>query len=102
MADPREIYMARKDRWLPRAIATLVVGGLIVVALLASIAYVPAGHLGGLTRFGLGTGRGLAEGAPLVFSLKRNHPLGPPTAGHKKAARGPAVGRVLKNLCPAL
>src|SRR2546426_431158 len=47
MAEPREIYISRKNGWLPRAVATLVVGGLVVVALLASVAYVPAGSGGG-------------------------------------------------------
>src|SRR5437773_1199201 len=60
MADPREVYMARKDRWLPRAVATLVVGGLFVVGLLSSIAYVPAGHVGVLTLFGQVTGEELS------------------------------------------
>jgi prohibitin 1 len=90
MAEPREIYMARRDRWLPRAIATLVVGGLIVIALIASIAYVPAGHVGVLTLFGRVTGEVLPEGTHLVFPFKTNHPLAIRTQELKETASVPS------------
>jgi len=90
MADPREIYMSRKNGWLPRAVATLVVGGLIVIALLASIAYVPAGHVGVLTLFGRVTGEVLPEGTHLVFPFKTNQTTAIRTQELKEQASVPS------------
>lgn len=90
MADPREIYMARKDRWLPRAVATLVVGGLIVIGLLTSIAYVPAGHVGVLTLFGRVTGEVLPEGTHLILPFKTNNRLAIRTQELKETASVPS------------
>ena len=90
MADPREIYMSRKNGWLPRAVATLVVCGLIVIALLASIAYVPAGHVGVLTLFGRVTGEVLPEGTHLVFPFKTNQTTAIRTQELKEQASVPS------------
>ncbi|HKB07313.1 MAG TPA: prohibitin family protein [Candidatus Polarisedimenticolia bacterium] len=90
MADQREIYMSRKDTWLPRAVATLVVGGLLVIAALASIAYVPAGHVGVLTLFGRVTGDVLSEGTHLVFPFKSNHRMAIRTQELKETASVPS------------
>jgi len=90
MADPREIYMSRKNGWLPRAVAALVVGGLIVIALLASIAYVPAGHVGVLTLFGRVTGEVLPEGTHLVFPFKTNQTTAIRTQELKEQASVPS------------
>ena len=90
MADPREVYMARKDRWLPRAVATLVVGGLFVVGLLSSIAYVPAGHVGVLTLFGQVTGEVLPEGTHLISPFKTNNKLPIRTQEIKETASVPS------------
>src|SRR2546428_6954584 len=95
MAEPREIYMSRKNGWLPRAVATLVVGGLVVVALLASVAYVPAGHGGGVTLFGRGTGPGLPEGTHLIFPFKTVNRMAIRTVELKEAASGPSQEGVI-------
>src|SRR3989449_790399 len=88
MADPREIYMSRKNGWLPRAVAALVVGGLVVVALLTSVAYVPAGHVGGVSLFGRGTGQGLPEGTHLIYPFKTVNRMAIRTGGLKETASG--------------
>ena len=90
MADPREIYMSRKNGWLPRAVATLVVGGLIVLSLLMSIAYVPAGHVGVLTLFGRVTGEVLPEGTHLIFPFKTNQTTAIRTQELKEQASVPS------------
>ena len=90
MAEPREIYMSRKNGWLPRAVATLVVGGLVVVALLASVAYVPAGHVGVVTLFGRVTGQVLPEGTHLIYPFKTVNRMAIRTVELKEAASVPS------------
>ena len=90
MADPREIYMSRKNSWLPRAVATLVVGGIAVVALLASVAYVPAGHVGVVTLFGRVTGQVLPEGTHLIFPFKTVNRMAIRTVELKETASVPS------------
>src|SRR2546426_1306747 len=90
MADPREIYMSRKNSWLPRAVATLVVGGIAVVALLASVAYVPAGHVGVVTLFGRVTGEVLPEGTHLIFPFKTVNRMAIRTVELKETASVPS------------
>ena len=90
MADPREIFMARRNSWLPRAVATLVAGGLLVLGLLASIAYVPAGHVGVLTLFGRVTGEVLPEGTHLISPFKTNNRLAIRTVELKETASVPS------------
>ena len=70
MADPREIYMSKKAGWLPRALGALVVGALVVLTILTSVAYVPAGHVGVVTLFGRVTGQVLPEGTHLILPFK--------------------------------
>jgi len=90
MADPREIYMSRKNGWLPRALATLVLGGLAVIALLASVAYVPAGHVGVVTLFGRVTGQVLPEGTHLIFPFKTVNRMAIRTVELKETASVPS------------
>src|SRR2546422_4999391 len=90
MADPREIYMARKGGLLPRAIAAVVVGGLVVIGLITSIAYVPAGHVGVLTLFGRVTGEVLPEGTHLILPFKTNNRLAIRTQELKETASVPS------------
>ena len=90
MAEPREIYMSRKNGWLPRAVATLVVGGLVVVALLTSVAYVPAGHVGVVTLFGRVTGQVLPEGTHLIYPFKTVNRMAIRTVELKEAASVPS------------
>jgi prohibitin 1 len=90
MAEPREIYMSHRNGWLPRAIATLVVGGLVVIALAASVAYVPAGHVGVVTLFGRVTGQVLPEGTHLVFPFKTVNRMAIRTVELKETASVPS------------
>ncbi len=90
MPEPREVYMARKDRWLPRAVGTLVVVGLVVVGILSSIAYVPAGHVGVLTLFGQVTGEVLPEGTHLISPFKTNNKMPIRTQEIKETASVPS------------
>jgi prohibitin 1 len=53
----------------------LVIGALLVVLLYASMAYVPAGHVGVLTLFGRVTGEVLPEGTHFVSPFKINTTL---------------------------
>ncbi len=89
MADPREIFMARKGGWLQSAIAALV-GGLVVIGLVTSIAYVPAGHVGVLTLFGRVTGEVLPEGTHLILPFKTNNKLAIRTQELKETASVPS------------
>jgi len=82
--------MSRKNSWLPRAVATLVVGGLAVVALLASVAYVPAGHVGVVTLFGRVTGQVLPEGTHLIFPFKTVNRMAIRTVELKETASVPS------------
>jgi len=102
MADPREIYMSRKNGWLPRAVATLVVGGLVVVALLTSVAYVPAGHVGVVTLFGRVTGQVLPEGTHLIFPFKTVNRMGIRTVELKEAASVPSEEGLIVTLDTSL
>jgi len=90
MADPREVYMARRDRWLPKAVTTLVVGGLFVIGLVSSVAYVPAGHVGVLTLFGHVTGEVLPEGTHLISPFKTNNKMPIRTQEIKETASVPS------------
>jgi prohibitin 1 len=90
MAEPREIYMSRKNNWLPRAVATLVLGGLAVVTLLASVAYVPAGHVGVVTLFGRVTGEVLPEGTHLIYPFKTVNRMAIRTVELKETASVPS------------
>ena len=90
MAEPREIYMSRKNGWLPRAIATLVVLGLVVIATAASVAYVPAGHVGVVTLFGRVTGQVLPEGTHLIFPFKTVNRMAIRTVELKETASVPS------------
>ncbi len=53
----------------------LVIGALLLVLLYASVAYVPAGHVGVLTSFGRVTGEVLPEGTHFVSPFKINTTL---------------------------
>jgi prohibitin 1 len=90
MAEPREIYMSRKNGWLPRAIATLVVLGLAVIAIAASVAYVPAGHVGVITLFGRVTGEVLPEGTHFILPVKTNNRMAIRTVELKETASVPS------------
>jgi regulator of protease activity HflC (stomatin/prohibitin superfamily) len=68
-----------------------IVGGIVVIILLwASIAYVPAGHVGVLTLFGRVTGEVLSEGTHMVNPFKVNSTLSVRTQEIKETASVPS------------
>jgi len=85
----REIYMSkvsgglRRVKWVPVAIVLLIL-------FYASIAYVPAGHVGVLTLFGRVTGEALPEGTHIVNPFKFNHRMSVRTQELKEAASVPS------------
>lgn len=88
--EEHEIYMARVSSWLPRSAAALAVGVVLVILLYASIAYVPAGHVGVLTLFGRVTGEVLPEGTHLVNPFKSNNVMSVRTQELKEQASVPS------------
>src|SRR2546428_8727321 len=68
-----QLYMAKVRGWPPQGLGMLLGGILLLILLYASVAYVPAGHVGVLTLFGRGTGDVLPEGTHLVNPFKGNN-----------------------------
>jgi len=73
-----------------RMLAVVVVGFLIVILLLASVAKVPSGHVGVLTLFGRVTGEVLPEGIHLVNPFKSNNEMSIRTEELKESASVPS------------
>jgi prohibitin 1 len=63
---------------------------LVIIMLWASVAYVPAGHVGVLTLFGRVTGEALSEGTHLVNPFKANNTLSVRTQTIKETASVPS------------
>jgi len=85
------------QRYLPgirgaasRMLGVVVVGGLAVILIYASIAYVPAGHVGVLTLFGRVTGDVLPEGTHFVNPFKYNNTMSIRTQELKETASVPS------------
>ena len=76
--------------WLRLGIGKVLGGILVLVLLYASIAYVPAGHVGVLTLFGRVTGDVLPEGTHLVNPFKMNNTMSVRTQEKKEAASVPS------------
>ena len=90
--DPERMqrYMADMRGSLPRTMGVVVVGILVLIVLYASIAYVPAGHVGVLTLFGRVTGDVLPEGTHLVNPFKGNNTMSIRTQELKETASVPS------------
>jgi regulator of protease activity HflC (stomatin/prohibitin superfamily) len=73
-----------------RGVGVLVVGFLLVILIFASVAKVPAGHVGVLTLFGRVTGEVLPEGIHLVNPFKVNTVLTVRTQELKESATVPS------------
>jgi prohibitin 1 len=73
-----------------RAFGGLILAVFILVLLWASVAYVPAGHVGVLTMFGRVTGEALPEGTHLVNPFKANNTLSVRTQTIKETASVPS------------
>jgi prohibitin 1 len=83
-------YMADMRGSLPRTLGVVVIGILVLIVLYASIAYVPAGHVGVLTLFGRVTGDVLPEGTHLVNPFKGNNTMSIRTQELKETASVPS------------
>src|SRR5271155_5227011 len=83
-------YGARLRGRLPGGIGALFVVVLVLILLYASVAYVPAGHVGVLTLFGRVTGDVLPEGTHFVNPFKGNNVMSIRTQELKETASVPS------------
>jgi regulator of protease activity HflC (stomatin/prohibitin superfamily) len=88
--DQLQGYTAKVRGWMPGGLGMMVL--LVVAAILvyASIAYVPAGHVGVLTLFGRVTGDVLPEGTHFVNPFKGNNVMSIRTQELKETASVPS------------
>lgn len=70
-----DIYMRKVRAFVPKTWGLSLAVLALLALLIASLAYVPAGHVGVLVLFGRVTGETLPEGTHLVNPLKANHRL---------------------------
>lgn len=98
----REIYMAKMRRFVPRSALATVIVVVLAVLLFASLAYVPAGHVGVLTLFGRVTEDVLSEGTHLVNPLKVNHKLSVRTQELQERASVPSKEGLIVTLDTSL
>jgi regulator of protease activity HflC (stomatin/prohibitin superfamily) len=85
-----------------RAAAIIVGAIVIIVGLWASVAYVPAGHVGVLTLFGRVTGEALPEGTHLVNPFKVNNTMSIRTQTVKETASVPSNEGLIVNMDTSL
>lgn len=86
---PRELAGRVMNR-LAHGVGTLLIVALVVILLYASVAYVPAGHVGVLTLFGRVTGDVLPEGTHIVNPFKVNNTMSIRTQEQKETASVPS------------
>ncbi|MFQ5662426.1 MAG: prohibitin family protein [Terriglobia bacterium] len=86
----REVYMRKVKASMPKMGGLLGVGIVLVILLFASLAYVPAGHVGVLTRFGKVTDQVLPEGTHLVWPWLVNNRMSIRTQELKERAAVPS------------
>src|SRR5215470_15841080 len=98
---PREVAGRIFSR-LAHGMGTLLVLGLVVILLYASVAYVPAGHVGVLTLFGRVTGDVLPEGTHIVNPFKVNNTLSIRTEELKETASVPSTEGLMMTLDTSL
>lgn len=84
------LYAAKVRNWLPRSAGTVVLVILLLILFYASVAYVPAGHVGVLTLFGRVTGDVLPEGTHVVNPFKGNNTMSIRTQELKETASVPS------------
>lgn len=97
-----EIRMAFKRNWRLMDFAKIVAGIVVVILLIMSIAYVPAGHVGVLTFFGRVTGDILPEGTHFVNPFKVNNTLTVRTIEMKETATVPSDEGLIMTLDTSL
>ncbi len=97
-----QLYMAKVGNWLPQRLGMLLGGILVLILLYASVAYVPAGHVGVLTLFGRVTGDVLPEGTHLVNPFKGNNTMSIRTQELKETASVPSNEGLMMTLDTSL
>ncbi len=85
-----ELYGAKMGGWLSHGLRLMLVGVVLLILVYASVAYVPAGHVGVLTMFGRVTGEVLPEGTHLVNPFKLNNTTSIRTQEVKETASVPS------------
>ncbi len=88
--DELQAYAARVRGFLPRGLGGVAIVALVLIVLYASVAYVPAGHVGVLTLFGRVTGDVLPEGTHFVNPFKGNNTMSIRTQELKETASVPS------------
>lgn len=88
--DDLQAYASKVRSFLPRGLGGVALLALIVVFVYASVAYVPAGHVGVLTLFGRVTGDVLPEGTHFVNPFKGNNTMSIRTQELKETASVPS------------
>src|SRR5207245_10537311 len=95
-------YLTTMRGSLPRNLGFALFGAVVLILLYASIAYVPAGHVGVLTLFGRVTGDVLPEGTHLVNPLKGNNAMSIRTQELKETASVPSNEGLMMTLDTSL
>ena len=88
--DELQAYAARVRSFLPRGLGGVALLALVLIFVYASVAYVPAGHVGVLTLFGRVTGDVLPEGTHFVNPFKANNTMSIRTQELKETASVPS------------
>ena len=98
----KELYMAPVRNWLALGLGKLVLGVVVLILLWASVAFVPAGHVGVLTLFGRVTGDILREGVHFVNPFKVNNVMSIRTQELKETATVPSTEGLIMTLDTSL
>ena len=96
------VRMVPWRNWLALGLGKILGGILVLVLLYASVAYVPAGHVGVLTLFGRVTGDVLPEGTHLVNPFKVNNTMSIRTQEQKETASVPSNEGLIMTLDTSL
>ncbi|MGB0034922.1 MAG: prohibitin family protein [Candidatus Acidiferrales bacterium] len=100
--DHLEEYAAKVRGWMPRRLGMAVIFVLLLILIYASVAYVPAGHVGVLTLFGRVTGDVLPEGTHFVNPFKGNNTMSIRTQELKESASVPSEEGLVMTLDTSL
>ncbi len=96
------LRMVAAGNWLASGIMKILGGIVLLILLWASVAYVPAGHVGVLTLFGRVTSDVLPEGTHLVNPFKVNNILSIRTQEKKETASVPSTEGLIMALDTSL
>lgn len=97
-----EIRMIPGGKFFAGAFWRILAGIVVVILLYATIAYVPAGHVGVLTLFGRVTGDVLPEGTHMVNPFKANNVLSIRLQEQKETASVPSTEGLIMTLDTSL